>query len=134
MGKQKQIDKHPLNSSPSDQDTGGHMAYPCTPEAVPGLHTGVKKAPVNVTLPPTTAGDHVKNNAALKTTTTPAPQGDCFQEIQEAIDRLAFLAWERWGEDVDVQPDDLRDALVDVRPLARELDGLWSHLRRTLGR
>lgn len=60
--------------------------------------------------------------------------GDPLLEIQEAIDRLIHLAWERWGEGQVVTPDDVRDALIDLRPILREIDALWLHLRQTLGR
>lgn len=135
MGKRKPINEHdPSTNTPSRwPDTSGHVASPWTPEAVPGPRAGARKSTAIVS-PPAEAGAHMKDAVAETKKTTPAPEGDCFEEIQEAIDRLAFLAWERWGEGVDVQPDDLRDALVDVRPIARELDGLWSHLRQTLGR
>ena len=63
------------------------------------------------------------------TTTTPTPDDDPEQEIQDAIDRLAVLVFERWGEGVPVERDDLRDALAEVRPLVRELDALWTYLR-----
>lgn len=66
--------------------------------------------------------------------TNPTPTGDAVLEIQAAIDHLAILAFERYGERVAVAPDDLRDALVDVRPIVLELDALWRHLRQTLGR
>lgn len=66
--------------------------------------------------------------------TNPTPTGDALLEIQAAIDHLAILAFERYGEQVSVVPDDLRDALVDVRPIVLELDALWRHLRQTLGR
>ncbi len=66
--------------------------------------------------------------------TSPTPTGDALLEIQAAIDHLAILAFERYGEQVSVAPDDLRDALVDVRPIVLELDALWRHLRQTLGR
>ena len=66
--------------------------------------------------------------------TNPTPTGDALLEIQAAIDHLAILAFERYGEQVSVAPDDLRDALVDVRPIVLELDALWRHLRQTLGR
>lgn len=66
--------------------------------------------------------------------TNPTPTGDALLEIQAAIDHLAILAFERYGEQVAVAPDDLRDALVDVRPIVLELDALWRHLRQTLGR
>jgi hypothetical protein len=64
----------------------------------------------------------------------PSGAGDPLLEIQEAIDRLIHLAWERWGESQHVTPDDVRDALIDLRPILREIDALWLHLRQTLGR
>lgn len=61
-------------------------------------------------------------------------EGDALLEMQAAIDEMVRIAWEAYpaaGEDLE---DDVRAALVDVRPIVRELDALWLHLRQTLGR
>jgi hypothetical protein len=58
-----------------------------------------------------------------------------FEEIQDAIETLHALAWQRWHprnpetSEVPVAKD-VRDALVDLRPIADEARALWKHLAR----
>ncbi len=61
-------------------------------------------------------------------------QGDALLEMQAAIDEMVRIAWERYPEAGQDLEDDVRAALVDVRPIVRELDALWLHLRQTRGR
>ena len=60
--------------------------------------------------------------------------GDALLEMQAAIDEMVRIAWERYPEAGQDLEDEVRAALVDVRPIVRELDALWLHLRQTLGR
>lgn len=134
-----------------DPDTGGHGARkplsgsPLPVAGQPDLErthahpvcTGVR--PVGVQAEKLSAsfnrGSQVQEEPQMThEQTNPTPTGDALLEIQAAIDHLAILAFERYGEQVAVTPDDLRDALVDVRPIVLELDALWRHLRQTLGR
>ena len=59
-------------------------------------------------------------------------------EIEEAIERLYFVVWDRWHPENDATreqaPKLVYDALADLRPLVLEIEGLWKHLGLTLRR
>ncbi|MEZ6187929.1 MAG: hypothetical protein R3F62_23335 [Planctomycetota bacterium] len=61
------------------------------------------------------------------------PRPCALLEVDAAIQHLFRLVHERWHprhEDPDPEtPDDVRDALADLREITLELKGLWDYLR-----
>lgn len=56
-----------------------------------------------------------------------------YREIDEALDKLASLVLSRWRPrnaetHAPPLPRDLKDALLDLRPLVREACGVWRRL------